>query len=385
MHIPRLRLFRVWSLLGVAGALQLVLAGAGRLEAQASGTVRGVVRDSLGNGIWGAQVMLADRSLSAETGRDGRFELSRVPAGAQDLVIRRLGFIPGNAPVMVASAGTVDVAVELTALATRLAPVIVRGRENVRGPMVGFYQRLDMGHGRFLTAEMIEERQLITMRELMRAIPGTRVETVRGRLFVRMRGSTVPPMVFLDGVRMSAGESDLGLLDPRTFAGIEIYSGDATMPPEFKMTGLTGQSGGAVVIWTREGQARQRRPRRGEASAAAMVAELIAEQQVYEEREVDVPARQHPTSPVAPLYPDAMFGSGVEGAAVAEFVVETDGKVRTETINIVTATHPSFGDAARRALVSAIFMPAQKNGLLVAQVVQLTIRFTLPQAAERSQ
>lgn len=384
MRIPRLRTVRLPLALGLTAALLLVLASSGPLGAQGSGTVRGVVRDSVGNGIGGAQVMLAGRSQSAETARDGSFEMTRVPAGAQDLVIRRLGFVPGNRPVMVTASAALDVTIELTALATRLAPVIVRGRENIRGPMVGFYQRLDMAQGRFLTAEMIEQRRLTSMRELMRGIPGARVETVRGRLFVRMRGSTVPPMVFLDGVRMGAGESDLGLLDPRTFAGVEIYSGDATMPPEFKMGGLTGQSGGAVVIWTREGQARQRRPRRGEGSAATMVAELIAAQQVYAESEVDIPARQNPSTPVAPLYPDGMFGSGVEGSAVAEFVVDADGKVRTETINIVTASHPSFGDASRRALASAIFLPAQKNGILVAQVVQLSVRFTLPQPLDRS-
>lgn len=342
-----------------------------------TGTIVGVVRDSLGNRIAGAQVLLAAGGPGTQSDLEGRFELAGVPAGDQDVVVRRLGYRPGGRPVFVEAGGRYDIVIELAATIQRLAPVVVRGRENLRGPLVGFYRRMDLGQGRYFTAEMIDQRRLYTMRDLMRNVPGVRVETVRGRLFVRMRGASVPPMVFLDGVRMQAGESDLGMLDPRSFAGIEVYSGSATIPAEFNMGSVSGQNGGVIVVWTREGQARVRQPRRGEVTGADLVADLIAKNQVYQESEVDAPARPMESSPVSPMYPDSLFAAGAEGMAIAEFVVDDDGRVDVQTISIVMASHAKFAEAARSALASARFYPAQKGGRAVAQVVQLPFRFTL--------
>ncbi len=360
-------------------AVLLVLALTETAEAQRGGTgvVHGVIRDSLGHGISGAQVMLASGGDTVQSDLRGRFELTRVPAGDQDVVVRRLGFRPESRAVFVEAGGRFEVMVELAAAIQRMAPVVVNGRENLRGPIVGFYTRMDRGQGRFFTGETIDQRRLYTMRDLMRNVPGARVETVRGRLYVRLRGSTAPPKVFLDGVRMQAGESDLALLEPRSFAGIEIYSGIATIPPEFNVGNIAGQSGGVIVVWTREGQARVRQPRRGEVTGADLVADLIARSQVYQESEVDAPARPMPSTPAEPLYPDSLFTAGADGMVIAEFVVDPDGEVDPLTINIVMATHAKFAEAVRVSLIKARYLPAQKGGTAVAQVVQQPFRFTV--------
>lgn len=372
------RALRPMLLVRIVVAVSSLLVGP--LEAQATRPLRGIVRDSAGQGIAGVQVTLEASGRRAETGADGRFAFAQEVSVDEVVLLRRLGYQPERRLLSAAAPGA-DLVVELTALPQRLAPVIVSGRDNIRGNLQGFYRRMDQGQGRFVTAEQIERRQSYTMRDLFRTVPGVRLETLRGRTIIRLRGATVGPQVYLDGVRMGGGELDIELLDPTTFAGVEVYSGDATLPPEFNQVSLSGQRGGAILIWTKEGRVQPRAPRRraSDPSASSVVAAMVDAQEVYTEADVDTPARPDPSVPLDPLYPDSLYAAGVTGWVLAEFVVMADGQVRWETIDIVTTTHPLFGDAVRRALITARFFPATRQGRRVSQVVQMPIRFTLPQ------
>ncbi len=346
------------------------------LAAQEAGvTVSGTVRDSLGQGVSGALVQLAGGIQRAESDATGSFALRDVPTGARELVIRRIGYQPRRQPLTVSRSGETGIAIRLETLAQPIAPVIVRGRETLRGNAAAFYARRASGRGRFLTAAEIDNRQLWTMRDVMRTVPGTQVRNNRGRQTFYMRGASRPPVVYLDGVRMAAGEVDLNLLDPRTFLGVEIYSGTATTPPEYSMSDLYGQNGGVIVVWTREGRALPRRPRRGDSSPAEVVAALIEAKEALTADAVDRPAHIDPANELTPLYPDSLFEAGIAGSATLEFVIEPDGQLRVETLSIVSATHPAFGAAARDALLSVRFIPAVQRNRNVAQVVLLTIRF----------
>lgn len=371
------RALRPMLLVRIVVAVSSLLVGP--LEAQATRPLRGIVRDSAGQGIAGVQVTLEASGRRAETGADGRFAFAQEVSVDEVVLLRRLGYQPERRLLSAAAPGA-DLVVELTALPQRLAPVIVSGRDNIRGNLQGFYRRMDQGQGRFVTAEQIERRQSYTMRDLFRTVPGVRLETLRGRTIIRLRGATVGPQVYLDGVRMGGGELDIELLDPTTFAGVEVYSGDATLPPEFNQVSLSGQRGGAILIWTKEGRVQPRAPRRraSDPSASSVVAAMVDAQEVYTEADVDTPARPDPSVPLDPLYPDSLYAAGVTGWVLAEFVVMADGQVRWETIDIVTTTHPLFGDAVRRALITARFFPATRQGRRVSQVVQMPIRFTLP-------
>jgi hypothetical protein len=370
-------------------AVALLVGGAGRSPAaqaqSAPATVSGTVRDSLGLGIAGAGIELTSGTQRSESDASGKFTLRNVPAGSQELVVRRIGYRARVIPLSAASGATLEISIELEALAQRIAPVVIRGRENLRGNEAAFYARRATGRGRFLTAAEIDRRQLWTMRDIMRTIPGARTQTMRGRQVTLLRGASVPPVVFLDGVRMAAGEADLNMLDPRSFLGVEIYSGPATTPPEFAASDPSGRNGGVILVWTREGRPLPRRPRRGESSAASLVAELLAGNEVRTEDAVDRPVRLDPGTPLAPLYPDSLFEARIAGSALAEFVVEPDGQVRTETLSIVTASHPAFGAATRDAILSVRFIPAAHLGRPVAQVVLLPVRFEPSEPAARPQ
>jgi hypothetical protein len=320
-------------------------------------------------------VQLAGGEQRAESDAVGRFALRNVPVGPQELVTRRIGYRPRVQSITIASGGSSNVAIRLETLAQPIAPVIVRGRETLRGNAAAFYARRASGQGRFLTGDEIDNRQLWTMRDVMRTVPGTRITRIRGRETYVLRGGNRPPVVYLDGVRMDAGELDLNLLDPRSFLGVEIYSGVATTPPEYSMSDPSGQQGGVIVVWTREGRALPRRPRRGDRSPAEIVAERIDAKEVLTADNVDLPAHIAPSNALEPMYPDSLLEAGIAGSATMEFVIEPDAKLALGTLSVVSATHPSFGTAARDALLSVRWVAAVSQGRNVAQVVMLTVRF----------
>jgi len=58
-------------------------------------------------------------------------------------------------------------------------------------------------------------------------------------------------------------------------------------------------------------------------------------------------------------------------------VVDTAGRVEPESILVVAASHPAFGESARRALATARFRPARVRGNPVRQLVQQAMRFAI--------
>ena len=85
-----MRRFSVVAAIGLAvGAL-----GPQSLRAQdttARGTVAGVVRDSSGGRIGGAEISIVGTGLRAHTNAQGQFRLTNVPAGTVTVGVRRLG------------------------------------------------------------------------------------------------------------------------------------------------------------------------------------------------------------------------------------------------------------------------------------------------------
>ena len=73
---------------------------------------------------------------------------------------------------------------------------------------------------------------------------------------------------------------------------------------------------------------------------------LLASATVYTAEQVDRAAQVDSTVPVEAYYPDSLRSSHASGVAIVEFVVDTEGKVETETINVVLASHPGFARAA---------------------------------------
>lgn len=92
--------------------------------------------------------------------------------------------------------------------------------------------------------------------------------------------------------------------------------------------------------------------------------------------EVDSAVVRDPTS-AAPEYPLHLLTGGVEGSAFVRYVVDTTGVVDTMTYRVVTATHPDFAVAVRRALPDMKFHAALHGGQKVRQLVEQTFRFRI--------
>lgn len=341
-----------------------------------TGGIKGAVRDSLGSPVVGAQVAVGGTPLVVETDDRGEFVLAKAAPGETSLRIRRIGYRPDTVRVNVRAGESAPVTVTLARLAVELRPLIVYGRRNVTGRLAGFYDRLGHGMGYFLTREQIEKRNPMNLTDLFRMVPGARVESRGfGSQTVRFRGARTPPLVWLDGTPLYAGEFDLDSVDPRSFEGIEIYPGPASVPAEFVGNRSISSAGGTIILWSRQGELKTKRRKKGEPSAAAQIQQMVEAQLVFTATEVDAPARPDSSDLIRPLYPDSLFDHAVPGTVTVEFVVDARGDVLMDTFSVVTASHPSFGEAVRRAVRDQRYVPARRKGVSVQQVVQQPFTF----------
>lgn len=339
-----------------------------------------MVRDSSGTGIAGAQVAVAGTALAAETDDAGRFRLVGVPAGAVTLRVRRLGFAPVTSDVAVAAAGEARVAIEIVELARSLKQVVVLSTtpREYTGYLAGFNERRDQGFGRFITQAQLQKRASMRLSDMLRSVAGVSVlPRGIGDPAVRVRGSRCAPLVWLDGMAAAAGEFDLDALSAESLAGLEIYSGPATTPPQFRLP-FGPTACGTIVVWSRHGEAAPQK-----AISASQLADMVSKLQAFTSEQVDTPVRADSTAPVVPVYPEPMFRQGTPGHVIAEFVVDTTGSAEMETFGIVASTDPAFSESVRRALPAGRYHPAVSGGHLVPQVVRQPFAFVAPIAGDR--
>lgn len=370
---------RPWGLivLGVSPAL---------LAAQGTGVVRGQVRERGGESLSGAQVRLVspgNPSYVTESDDGGRFRIPKVPAGSWWVVVRRIGYRPDS--VRVATPDSTEVTVSLPRLPIALAAVRVEGRRNLSGPMEGFYRRMQTnGGGRFLTRAEIERRNVMNMTDIFRMVPGVRIETRGFTNHIRMRGARCAPLVWLDGAPMYAGEVDLDGFDARSFEGIEIYSGPASVPVEYQGNSRMNASCGVIILWSRRGELRERKRKADEPTPSERIAKALEERSAFGPNDVDYSAQPDSTELVRPVYPDSLFDALVPGRVMTEFIVDTTGRALMDTFSAVTTTHRLFVEPVRRAVRDQSFVPASRQGRVVRQVVQIPFDFIPDSTARRS-
>jgi TonB family protein len=365
---------------GVAAVLTFPVVAEAQEGVLGTGGVRGFVRDSSGQAIIGAQITFAGASLIAESDDSGRFELAKVRPGMLSIRFRRLGYAPDTVELLVLAGKTIPLEVKLSRLAVSLTPVVISGRADLTGWRAGFYQRRDIGSGHFFTAEDIEKRNPSQMSDMFRMIPGVTIQPnpfgmIKSQLRFRGARGGCAPLTWLDGSPLASGEFDIDNLSPRSIEAFEVYTG-TIVPPRFSVApGIGPRTCGAIVIWSKEGQRRIKRPQPNAQSTASQIAKLVDDRQIFTATQVDITARQDSARPVKPQYPDALYDAQVGGSVMVEFIVTSDGEVDTDRISVVFATHPGFVDAVRRALETAIYMPAIRGGYPVHQVVQHEFQF----------
>ncbi|HEU6453411.1 MAG TPA: TonB family protein [Gemmatimonadaceae bacterium] len=76
-----------------------------------------------------------------------------------------------------------------------------------------------------------------------------------------------------------------------------------------------------------------------------------------------------------PAYPSMLQSAHVDGEVLAQFVVDTTGRVDMSTFRAIQATNELFVQSVRRALSEWKFRPAEAGGVKVKQLVQMPLTF----------
>ena len=97
--------------------------------------------------------------------------------------------------------------------------------------------------------------------------------------------------------------------------------------------------------------------------------------QVFAEAVVDeVPER---ISCPLPEYPRMMQQANIQGQVLLQFVVETDGHVKEDNIEVLSASHRAFEGPAKDMISKCLFRPGRVRASPVRVLVQMPIVFTL--------
>jgi hypothetical protein len=223
-------------------------------EAQAPRALFGLVKDSLGHAVPGAEVRARGNVVVAVSDDSGRFHVAQMPVGARGVFVRRLGFAPARAPIT-PGAGLIDsVRVTMRAIAQPLPQITVKDEHDSlsRKVLAEFWSRRARGFGKFVTRDEIEDKRASQFVDVVRNVSGVRIQMARGRPDIRFRGAAFgnprdcPPQYWLDGIPLQSGAADE--FSPENVEAIELYSSPATTPPQFNTRSATC---GTVVVWSR--------------------------------------------------------------------------------------------------------------------------------------
>lgn len=225
----------------------------------AGASLSGAVHDSGGRPLRDVEIGVLGSGARVRTNAAGEYRILNLLEGRATVSARRLGFLTVTRALRLGAGDNPGVDFVLAGTAQALEGAVVTApltAEDRR--LAGFRQRSTQQVGHFVTRERIDRANSATLVDVLREIPGVRVggQTTSGRL-VRIRSSTCPPLVFVDGFPATAGEFDLDMVDLKAVEGIEVYAGLGSLPAEF--TGPRDLDRcGVIAIWSRAASGRPR-------------------------------------------------------------------------------------------------------------------------------
>ena len=239
--------------------LALVVAAAwfAPLQAQESGTIRGRVTDeSSQQPLHGATVRAGGQAT--QTGVDGGYVLSDVPAGSDSLWVAMIGYAPVARPITVAAGEALNVDIALAPQATELAELVVVGygeqrQGNVTGALTNVTSE-EFNTGRVITPTELIQNKVAGVQVVENTEPG-------GKTSIRIRGGTSTsasnePLYIIDGQPLdpgaTTGRDPLNFLNPEDIASMTVLR-DAGAAAIYG----TNAANGVVLITTKRGQSGQ--------------------------------------------------------------------------------------------------------------------------------
>ncbi len=255
----------------LAIAVFLALAPKQSAAQGAPGTVRGTVTNAVSGGpLANTQISIPGTTLGGITNASGAFSITSVPAGAQIVRARLIGYKALEQPVVVPAGGTVSVTFALTVSAIALDEVVVTGtggsaRKREVGNSIAQVKVSDVPEVPTNLSQMLSGRMAgVTV--------GGGVGNAGSGSAIRLRGTTSvsltnQPLIFIDGVRTRSDEyprngiftgttqrgansnsSPLNDINPDDIDRIEIVKGAAAAT----LYG-TDAAAGVIQIFTKRG------------------------------------------------------------------------------------------------------------------------------------
>jgi TonB-dependent receptor len=158
--------------------------------AEATGSVVGSVVGPDGEPIGGASVSVVGNRLATVTDQRGRFRISAVPQGSQQLLVRFIGFADQTAAVTVTDGATVtqDVTMELEAF---MGTVTVTGRPILEGQAAALSEQKNAPNiVNVVSSEQIQFFPDTNAAEATQRVPGIFIERDQGEgRYVQIRGT----------------------------------------------------------------------------------------------------------------------------------------------------------------------------------------------------
>ncbi len=366
---------RAGRVYAVAALVAVTHWGVGASAAHAQGPpIAGVVVDSAGLPISGAEVGIDGSGVAARTNDRGEFRLPSSPLARFTLRARRLGFASASLQITAPAAHLASIRLRMLPVAQLLPSIsIVPDRITYTGRLAEYYTRLERrSAGVFITRNEIERSNARNLSFLLEKVPGVQLSRGRvGSTVMRVRGRRCRPLVFIDDVAMPSADVDINSFPPNSLHGIEIYFGLATAPARY--IGLRdGATCGTLLLWSR-GPDTEFAPE--DLTTAGELEKIVSGLGVFTAENVDSAAKPDSGRVFRVPYPPPLFAERVRGRVVAEFVVTPEGRVQPHTIGIVSSTHPLFSRAVRATLQVAAYVPATKSGRNVSQLVHQSFDF----------
>lgn len=221
-------------------------AGTGRIIGQVND---GVTEDA----VTAAAVNVSARMAAVETNGRGRFVLSGLPVGVHELHVRRPGYAPLRHRVTVHRGLTTEVEIGLVPTSAEMDPLVATATRPRQLEVTGFYERKLrgglLGVGTFFTADDIDRWRPSTVGDFIEDhIPEIQS---RGVTLVNTTGlmgwKGCPVALYVDGIPQRSYAIG-GAVLPTQVAGLEVYTGPAGIPAEFRDE---RNRCGAVAAWTR--------------------------------------------------------------------------------------------------------------------------------------
>lgn len=231
----------------------------------AAQAIRGrLVDDSTGIAVPGAIISLLDASggLLAATHSDsgGEFQLSPRGEGRYRLRARVVGYMDATTELIeLGAADSIEVRFVVSRDVVLLEPIEVtaKSRPLISGmSMAGYHERRAKGLGYALTREDIDKRHARAVSDLLRMVPGVRVDGRFGDTHVSIPGagqrmrSECPVKVLVDGIEFRWGSTTIDDISTHDIEAIEVFRNLAELPPEM---GGNDADCGVIAIWTRRG------------------------------------------------------------------------------------------------------------------------------------